>query len=226
MMHPTTADIRDLLAFKFADGDIEDNGTVEILNAAFIADESTIFGETNFDYANRELGWYLSESLCVHDIEGKVPQIWLDISDKNGMINSNYGWCIFSKENGNQYDQAVACLKADSRSRQATMIYIRPTMHVDAVKNGMKDFMCTYSAQMFIRDGVFTYHVYMRSNDAVFGYKNDWHWHNHVMNLAYEELRQQYPDLKLGDMFWNAASIHVYPRHFKLIEEYNDQNQG
>ena len=59
----------------------------------------------------------------------------------------------------------------------------------------------------------------MRSNDAVFGYKNDRYWHNHVFNKALADLRPHYPKLAKGKLYWNAASLHVYPRHFKLVEE-------
>jgi thymidylate synthase len=92
-------------------------------------------------------------------------------------------------------------------------------MHKDAFVDGMKDFMCTYAVQLMIRNGKLNYIVYMRSNDAVFGYKNDKYWHDVVFNKALDELKGMYPNLTKGNMYWNAASLHVYPRHFHLLED-------
>ena len=58
--------------------------------------------------------------------------------------------------------------------------------------------------------------VQMRSNDAVFGYINDLFWQRTVLrrlckDLGYEE----------GQIVWQAQSLHVYPRHFHLIDDYH-----
>ncbi len=202
-----------------------ENDTIEIPNAHFIADEESIFGELNLEYAHAEMVWYLSQSLNVDDIPGTVPKIWRDVSDEQGFINSNYGWCIFSDENHNQYLKAVDTLLVDKSSRQAQMIYTRPTMHEDSKANGMKDFMCTSTTQLLIRNDRLHYFVSMRSSDAVFGYKNDRFWHNQIHGDALRYLKVVYPDLILGNLYWHAVSLHVYPRHYKLIEEAaNDQS--
>jgi thymidylate synthase len=212
-------DIRNIFIDKFANADICENQTVEIMNASFLADEETIFGKLSQEYIQKEFDWYLSESLNVNDIAPPIPQIWLDIAAPDGSINSNYGWCVFSEQNHDQYCAAITSLKNDKYTRQACMIYIRPTMHIDSVKDGMKDFMCTYSAQLLIRQNKLYYLVYMRSNDAIFGYKNDRYWHNLVFDICVKELQNSYPELERGDLLWNAASLHVYPRHFKFLEK-------
>tara|TARA_R110002012_G_scaffold215674_3_gene386704 strand:+ start:5307 stop:5963 length:657 start_codon:yes stop_codon:yes gene_type:complete len=197
---------------------ISDNGTYEILNASFISNDLVIFGELNEKYVESEVKWYLSESRNINDIEGKIPSIWKEVATKDGLINSNYGWCILSEENGSQFVNALDKLKNNKLSRQATMIYIRPSMHADAVRDGMNDFMCTYSAQLMIRNDYLYYHVYMRSNDAVFGYKNDSCWHHFIHEWSYKELKKTYKHLRFGPLFWNAATLHIYPRHFDLIK--------
>lgn len=215
-----TRDIRHELMDLYDNKDIADNGTIEILNASFIADEESIFGRVNYEYAEAEIKWYNSKSLNINDIPyNPIPKIWKNIATKDGLINSNYGWCIYSLENGDQFVNCMITLARDKSSRQATMIYNRPSMHEDACKNGMQDFMCTNSVQLFIRKNTLHYHVYMRSNDAVFGYKNDRYWHNHVFKKAFADLRNHYPHLLRGNLYWNVASLHVYPQHFKLIRE-------
>lgn len=186
--------------------------TLEIINASFIADQPSIFGVVNEDYIKRELDWYNSTSLNVYDIEGKVPAIWQQVADANGFINSNYGWCIYSKGNHEQYLKVKRELKHNPDSRRATMIYTRPTMHEDYNKHGMSDFMCTNTVQYLIRDDRLNALVYMRSNDAVYGYKNDYAWQKHVLDKLAEDL-----EVKVGNLFWNVASLHVYENHFELI---------
>jgi thymidylate synthase len=195
--------------------------TIEIINAAFFANQPTIFGTVNEDYVKRELDWYKSKSLNVNDIPGGPPEIWKMVSSKDGRINSNYGWCIYSEENGSQFIKVVDELARNPGSRRATMIYTRPTMHDDYNTDGMSDFICTNTVQYLIRDCKLHAIVNMRSNDAVFGYKNDYAWQKHVLLEVWEYLRNSYKhllDLKIGDIYWNVASLHVYERHFKFID--------
>lgn len=116
--------------------------TIEIIGATFLADEDYIVREPNYDYVARELKWYESTSRNVNDIPGVVPAIWKAIATADGMINSNYGWCIWSDENFNQYENVLKELRANPDSRRATMIYNRPSMHQDYNRDGMNDFMC------------------------------------------------------------------------------------
>jgi len=194
-----------------------ETGMLEIVNASFIADEPIIFGKENLDYIERELQWYLSQSLYVSDIPEPIPQIWQNVASTDGKINSNYGYLVFSTENGRQYSCAVSTLKRDKNSRQASMIYTRPSIHNDAFKNGMHDFICTYAQQFIIRNNKLHLLVYMRSNDAVFGYKNDVAWAKYLLNKAHNELLSTYSGLEIGDIVWNAASLHIYPRHIHLV---------
>ena len=193
--------------------------TIEIINAAFFANEPSIFGTVNQDYVQRELEWYKSMSLNVNDIPGGPPEIWKMVANPNGYINSNYGWCIYSQQNGNQYQNVLNELIKNPLSRRATMIYNRPTMHDDYNKGGMSDFMCTNAVQYLIRNNKLNALVYMRSNDAVFGYKNDYAWQKHVLEELVIDLRNEWlDDIQIGDIYWNVASLHVYERHFKFVD--------
>ena len=193
--------------------------TIEIINASFIADENSICGVVNEDYVKRELEWYRSLSLSVNDIPGGPPAIWKQVADRYGRINSNYGWCIYSADNGHQFSKVVNELVTSPLSRRATMIYIRPTMHEDYCRDGMSDFMCTYSTQYYIRDGKLHASVFMRSNDAVYGYKNDYAWQRYVHKEVLQAVNGRSGTVyALGDLHWNAGSLHVYERHFDLIK--------
>ena len=185
---------------------------LEIRSASFLADEPAIFGTPNQDYIRREIDWYETMSLNVNDIQGGPPTIWKQVADKEGYINSNYGWCVWSRENFNQYDRVLDELRSQPNSRRAVMIYTRPTMWLEYDLNGMSDFMCTNAVQYMIRDDKVHAVVQMRSNDVVFGYKNDYAWQKHVLDMLAKDL-----GVEPGDIYWNAGSLHVYARHFHLI---------
>ena len=209
-------DIRKELLRKlmYADFVIDKSGCkmIEIIGASFIADEPVIFGTLNTDYAEREVEWYESQSLNVHDIPGETPAIWLAISGEGGSINSNYGYLIFSEENGNQYENVLNELKQNPFSRRATMVYNRPSIWTDYNKQGMSDFICTNAVGYLIRSGKLHAHVQMRSNDVVFGYKNDYYWQEYVLKKLAKDL-----NVEVGTIMWNCTSLHVYEKHFHLV---------
>ena len=210
-------DIRQIFRDKLAAKQIEVDGNLEIISACFIADEPSIFGEVNNGWNVRERAWYMSQSLNINSIPPPIPAVWKQVASPTGLINSNYGWCIFSSENGHQFHKAIDSLIANKNSRQAVMIYIRPSMHEDAIKDGMQDFICTYSTQLLIRDNKLHCVVNMRSNDGVYGYKGDYFWQDVILNFALIKLNQTYYDLVKGDIYWNAGSLHIYPKHFDLV---------
>lgn len=194
--------------------------TIEILNANFVANDPLIFGAVNDEYVRKELNWYLDMSLNVYDIEGEPPQIWKQVADRNGVINSNYGWCIFSKENNDQFYHAVTELEDRPDSRRAVMIYTRPTMWGDHNFNGRSDFMCTNAVQYLIRENKVHAVVQMRSNDVVFGYRNDYAWQSFVLDAVIKELKRRGKPYDRGNIHWNVGSLHVYERHFYLVDHY------
>ena len=101
------------------------------------------------------------------------------------------------------------------------MIYTSPTIWLDAFKDGMSDFICTNNVQYFIRNKLLITCVYMRSNDAVFGYNNDYAWQEYVRNQLIDDLETDtYIRYNPGPIYWNVGSLHVYERHFDLIEDY------
>jgi len=169
--------------------------------------------KTNEKYVEKELQWYLSQSLNIHPIMSDV-QIWTQVCDTNGFINSNYGWCIFSENNYNQYDFVLHELQNNPYSRRACMIYNRPAMVIDYNTNGRSDYMCTNYVSCFIRNGELIYNIKQRSCDFIYGFFNDFAWHCWV----YQKLQS---DLKCnaGIINYTIDSFHVYERHFDIISK-------
>jgi thymidylate synthase len=194
--------------------------TIEIVGASFVADEEVIFGKPVDGWSEREIKWYESMSLNVWDIPAPVPVIWQKVSDKDGKINSNYGWCIWSEDNGHQYDNTLAELRKNPESRRAIMIYNRPSMWLDYNSFGKSDFMCTNAVQYMIRDGQLNAVVQMRSNDLIFGYKGDRHWQMYVLHKLAGEL-----GVPPGEITWQVGSAHIYERHFYLVDNWLMTNE-
>jgi len=188
--------------------------TIEMIGATFEADEPTIFGEVNDEYVERELEWYRSMSLFVEDIPGKTPAIWQQVASKHGKINSNYGWAIWHSKNYCQYENVRHELMNFPNSRRAVMIYTRPSMWDDYNENGMSDFMCTNAVQYMIRDGQLVAIVQMRSNDVVFGYRNDYAWQKYVANQLTKDLGLDVEP----KIIWHVGNLHVYERHFDKVK--------
>ena len=188
--------------------------TIEMIGATFEADEPTIFGEVNDEYVERELEWYRSMSLFVEDIPGKTPAIWQQVASKHGKINSNYGWAIWHSKNYCQYENVLHELMNFPNSRRAVMIYTRPSMWDDYNENGMSDFTCTNAVQYMIRDGQLVAVVQMRSNDVVFGYRNDYAWQRYVADQLTKALGLDVEP----KIIWHVGSLHVYERHFDKVK--------
>ena len=189
---------------------------IELIGASFLANEPAIFGEPNLEYIKREIKWYQSMSLNINDIYGderSAPEAWKYAASPEGFINSNYGYLIYSKENGYQYDNVLEELKQSPDGRRAEMIYTRPSIWEEFDYLGMSDFICTNAVSYYIRNGRLDCCVQMRSNDVVYGYKNDYAWQQHVLEeLAYDL------HIEAGKMIWQVQNLHVYEKHFDLIK--------
>lgn len=226
-----TSDIAEMFKYKFLNedfriigNDVQQSKTIEIQGAHFEVDKPWILREPNYDYFNRELEWYKTQSLNVNDIPGGAPKMWKACSTPDGFINSNYGWCIGSEENGKQFEHCLNMLVKDPHTREACMIYTRPSIQDEYCKDGMHDFICTMSTHLFLNehnDGniYLCYQVFQRSCDAIFGFDNDVLWHIEVQKEMCRLLSNVlntviYPE----KIIYNCASLHVYERHFKYLE--------
>jgi thymidylate synthase len=195
--------------------------TVELLSASFVADEPYIFGKINDDYVESEILWYESQSTNINDlakIYGKSPTAWNYSANEHGEINSNYGHLIYSDKYHNQFNHAVKELSLNPFSRRAQLIYNRPSIWKEYNENGKSDFICTNAQSLYIRDNKLHMVSQMRSNDAVYGYKNDYAWARYVMNKIKDEYNKQNDNhIVVGDLYWQVMNLHVYSKHFHLV---------
>lgn len=221
-MHMTINDVRqyfiDELRNERFTTDRTGAQTIELLGASFIADEPAVFGTPNNDYIRDEIVWYESQSTNIYDLRDEPPQAWKYTANDHGEINSNYGHLIFSDKYYNQFNQAVAELAVNPDSRRASMIYTRPSIWVEFDENGKNDFICTNAHTYYIRDEKLHVVVQMRSNDVIYGYRNDYAWAHYVQLMMADQISSMYFDVDVGDIYWQVQNLHVYSRHFDLVK--------
>ena len=200
--------------------------TIELIGASFFADQPVIFGTPNESYIEIEKAWYESQSTNVNWIpetyNRNVPEAWKASANQFGEINSNYGHLIYSDKYHHQYGQVLDELLINPDGRRASMIYTRPSIWMEYNEDGKNDFICTNAVTYYIRDNWLQSVVQMRSNDVVFGYKNDYAWQLYVLEQMvkdYNDCKSEgTPELKVGDIVWQVQNLHVYERHFHLVK--------
>ena len=201
--------------------------TIEMFGASFVASEPSIFGTPNDDYIKKELAWYESQSTNIYDINKEsgadAPAAWKYAADKHGNINSNYGHLVFSEKYFRQFYAAFNELSANPDSRRAQMIYNRPSIWVEFNEGGKSDYICTNAQTFYIRDGLLHMVSQMRSNDCIFGYKNDYAWAQYLMDKFVtrwnsEAVYNNHPEIQKGQLIWQVMNLHVYSRHFHLVD--------
>lgn len=204
--------------------------TIELFGASFIADEPSIFGVPSQSYIDAELDWYLSCSTNINDIyktesdehqqnaRRDPPDAWRYAANEYGEINSNYGKLIFDDKYYRQYDNVITELAHNPDSRRACMVYNRPSIWAEFNENGKNDFICTNAVTYYIRNEQIHAVVQMRSNDVVFGYKNDYAWQRYVMQMIADDLSGGNKSYTVGNLAWQVQNLHVYERHFHLVK--------
>ena len=190
---------------------------IEIIGASFEADNPAIFGTPNKEYIRMEIAWYNAQVTNVFWMD-PTPEIWKQTANDKGQINSNYGYLIYNDKFHNQYRHCYEELLQNSNSRRATMIYTRPSIWREYNAEGKNDFICTNSVTYYIRGNILQGVVQMRSNDVVYGYKNDYAWQHTVAVKLKDDLTAGGFPIKKIKLHWQVQNLHVYERHFDLVK--------
>jgi thymidylate synthase len=153
------------------------------------------------EYAEAEWQWYCSGDRNIAklgELYGKVPAIWKRMADKDGNVNSNYGW---QWHRNHQLDLVISMLKDNPETRQAA-ISIYDGKEINDYAN---DTPCTYAVQFTVLNGKLNMSVVMRSNDLWYGFCNDQYQFSCLqMYVAYEL------DLPVGTYYHFAHNLHLY----------------
>ena len=154
-----------------------------------------------YDYANAEWKWYLSEDNNINklgDIYGKIPQIWKNMANEFGEVNSNYGW---QWGRNDQIDYVVNLLENNKDTRQAAISIYDCKEH----NTYTNDTPCTYAVQFTILHGRLDMCVVMRSNDLWYGFCNDQYCFSKLQEMISLEL-----NVEPGTYYHFAHNMHLY----------------
>lgn len=203
----------------------------EFVNAAVVvkADEHIIdFSETGAPdraeaynrYRKQELEWYLSGNTLASSAPSKF---WMQLAQTDGHITSNYGhMMLFDKiyPNGDQeaqtpFERVVQTLLKDNDSRQAIVHYNQPKHCWE----GNKDFPCTLSSQLFLRDGKLHLTTHQRSCDVIKGFSYDVPWSCHFLEMVVAELEKNGLVVEAGEVTMVFGSLHLYEKDIELARK-------
>ena len=154
-----------------------------------------------YDYADAEWKWYLSEDNNINklgDIYGKIPQIWKNMANEFGEVNSNYGW---QWGRNDQIDYVVNLLENNKDTRQAAISIYDCKEH----NTYTNDTPCTYAVQFTILHGRLDMCVVMRSNDLWYGFCNDQYCFSKLQEMISLEL-----GIETGTYYHFAHNMHLY----------------
>lgn len=180
--------------------------------------------DTSIHYLVAELLWYLSGTDSTEWISN-YSSFWSRISDDGKTANSAYGARIFRSHDRiagdidsswSQWNYVVNELKSDPDSRRAVI-------HIRSPKDSLLanlDVPCTLSLQFFLRNDKVHMIVSMRSSDAIFGLTYDVPAFTLFQELLALQLTNELGrPIGLGTYTHLSASLHIYERHFKMVEK-------
>ncbi len=165
----------------------------------------------NMPYAQAEWEWYLSGDPNIDklgEIYGKVPQIWQQMADVDGNVNSNYGW---QWKRNKQLTNVINQLKSNPNTRQAAISIYDGKEINDG--NYLHDTPCTYAVQFTVVNGKLNMCVVMRSNDLWFGFCNDQYCFSKLQEVVCNET-----EYDIGTYYHFAHNLHLY---YAQLPEHN-----
>lgn len=195
----------------------------EIIGFQVVFDPDGHIEGSSESYIKHELEWYQSQDLYIKGHPGiENNKVWKYCATEDGHVNSNYGWCVFSKDNHEQFNHVIDAIVDDNNTKQAVIYYTRPTIHEqwnDGV-HASYDMICTCYVSYLLREGKVNACVHMRSNDVWYGLRNDLAWQQWVLKLVVEELNYKGVKCTAGKIIWNADSLHLYSRNVDEAKEW------
>lgn len=166
----------------------------------------------NLTYCKREWLWYIGAD-PYDDSIAEHAKMWAKLKQPDGRYFSNYGYYIFGGPSS-QFEYVVSQLVEDPDSRRASLVLLeRSHLFKENV-----DTVCTYAINFAIVHNRLNMTVHMRSNDVVFGLTNDAFCFSQLAEFVYQCLKYRYTTLQRGQYVHIADSLHVYERHFGMLE--------
>jgi thymidylate synthase len=167
-----------------------------------------------YDYSVKE-----TELFDSGDREGlkEISKVWARIANPDGTVNANYGYMVYhlrdTPESLSQWEWALNRLRLNLSTNQAYLHFNRPKDQW----NENLDQPCCLAIQFLIRDKKLNLIAYMRSNDLVYGTPYNILYFVKLMHRMLRELND--PELKIGNYYHHATSIHIYKKHLGKVRK-------
>lgn len=175
-------------------------------------------------YLAREFTAYFQGSLKAKDGLAKASKFWMNLTDENGNVNSNYGYYVFYesvKGYGNQYNWVKHVLMKNKDTRRA-IININQSYH----KSDTKDFPCTIGIQFYIKNNILYCEITSRSTDVITGLPYDIGFFSFIHELIWKDLCQSgMTDLELGTTVMKTTFTQIYNKTLKKAYEVIESQQ-
>lgn len=197
-------------------------GNKTVYAASWTADKKSMIGKRNEDWVRREINWFVSGSNSLDDMEMPVPKAFQDCAGEDNTVNSAYGHILFDGGQDSLFARAVKAFRDEGiHTRHSVAIISDRDIHRMATENGRNDFICTNALNFMVDDDNKVHIiVQMRSMDAVWGYRADYSMWDILMQFLLIHLAEAYGDIfNRGDITFQVANLHVYPRHFEALEQ-------
>lgn len=119
-----------------------------------------------------------------------------------------------------QIKYVIETLKKDMGSRQAVINIWDGNQECDAFfnKGGTRDYPCNDLLQFLVRDDALDLHVYVRSNDVVWGLSaiNLFEW------TCIQQIVAEILGVEVGKYYHFVGSFHIYNNHYKRVRKMLD----
>jgi len=175
------------------------------------------FRKPSLRYMAGEVSCYMQETRS--DQFGWYSRLWSDL-DVDGEVQSNYGRKIFETDfDGvgiSRFDYALAQLAANRCTKNAIVML---KDHRDLRKGYDKDRSCAMSQLFYIEGDRLYQDIQLRSSDMWLGLPYDIFWFSLVQQRMVSKLQYKYPWLKTGPIMFQAATLHVYKKHWARITQ-------
>ena len=199
----------------------EDRNTKELIGVNFIISKPWLKKREMLDFLFKEEASKIEE-YCKQEILDRIDRRGLNPGNSY-KIRMDLWQKLMSKANGEKFDytyserinycaqldNAIQALKEDEHTRRAMVMVFRPedTMESSGYQTRIP---CSVSYQFLIRNGKLMILYYIRSNDYFKHFTIDI-WLTHaIQEYVCGQLKDVYPDLKVGSLNYYAGSFHAY----------------
>ena len=134
--------------------------------------------------------------------------MWTKFLEGNNKFSYQYAERLWTND---QFRTVINCLKNDAGTRQAVLSVWNSDKDMDGHKlGGGNRIPCSLNYQFMIRNNRLHCIYSMRSNDFLGHHVIDLYCATGLMEYVVKELKDTYPDLKVGSLTYVCGSLHCF----------------